>query len=314
MQRAPDLKPIATQETAGLGDAAIDALMPDPVIILSAPRAGSTLMFEQICRIPPFWSIGGESHAVFREFPHLRASDAALSSMALDERHADPQTADMFRRLFVLLMRDERGRRYLEYPPQARPGRVTLVEKTPRNALNIPFLLKVFPRARFVFLHRDPRQNVASLIEAWAVGLNKGRFITFRDLPDWPLPGWCFVLPPGWEKMRGRSLAEIAAFQWLACNEAILSGLSGLPAERLTVLSYADFMADPGKTLLGVCKALGIDGAPAGLNIGPMPLSRSTVSQPSPDKWRRFEAEIAPLLPQLTSMQARIDDFAAGLG
>jgi len=314
MQQPPDLKPIAIRETAGFDCAAIEALIPDPVIILSAPRAGSTLMFEQICRIPPFWSIGGESHAVFREFPHLRASDEALSSMALDARHADPKTADMFRRLFVLLMRDHQGRRFLDRPPQDRPAQVTLVEKTPRNALNIPFLLKIWPRARFVFLHRDPRQNVASLIEAWTVGLRKGRFITFRDLPDWPLPGWCFVLPPGWETLRGRSLAEIAAFQWLACNEAILSGLSELPAERLTVLSYADFMADPGKALLDVCHELGIDGAPAALNIGPMPLSRSTVSQPNPDKWRRFEAEIVPLLPQLTSMQARIDDFAGRLG
>lgn len=311
MQRPPALKPIAQQETAGLSDGEVSAILPDPVIILSAPRAGSTLMFEQVSRLAPFWSIGGESHGIYREFPHLRMSDAGYTSMALGAKHADPATVDMFRRLFVLLMRDHRGERWLDMAPEARPQQVCLVEKTPRNALNIPFLLKVFPGARFVFLHREPRQNVASLIEAWSVGMQKGNFVTFRDLPGWPLPGWCFLLPPGWQALKGKSLAEIAAFQWLACNEAIMGGLAGLPRKRWTSLSYKQFTADPGAAISRMSTELGVGAAPPAFRIGQMALSRSTVSRPDPEKWRRFEGEMSAVFPELSAMQDRIDRFCS---
>ena len=49
-------------ETDGLGD---PTRISRPVIILSPPRSGSTLLFEALARSPDLWTIGGESHAVF---------------------------------------------------------------------------------------------------------------------------------------------------------------------------------------------------------------------------------------------------------
>ena len=168
MQQRVDLLQAATNATRMLSPADLETCFDDPLIIVSVPRAGSTLLFEQLQRIAGFWSIGGESHAIFNAFPHLRAANAAMDSGCLDQSHADPRTCDQMRRCFAFLLGDHQGRRYLRLEP--RPGNIVLLEKTPRNALNIPFLLEVFPRARFVFLHREPPQNIASIIDAWGDG------------------------------------------------------------------------------------------------------------------------------------------------
>lgn len=306
---APDLKPMARQATQALSVDAVSSFLGDPLIIVSAPRSGSTLLFEQHMRTPGLWSIGGESHAIFREFSSLRAENAALDSMSLGAAHATPEIADLFKRLFVLMVRNHQGHRYLELPPAARPPRLQLIEKTPRNALNIPFLLKLFPNARFLYLHRPPRDSVASLIEAWTVGLQRGRFVTFRDLPDWHLPGWCFLLPPGWRSMKGKSIADIAAFQWIESNRAIMAGLGAVKRDRWMSLSYPSFLKAPSVALRNAVQFLGQDTVIPDINASDIPLSRSTVSQPSPEKWRRYEAEIEANRTALDETQTEIDAF-----
>lgn len=42
-----------------------------PVIIVSAPRSGSTLLFETICHAQSLWTIGDESHMVFEHIEKL---------------------------------------------------------------------------------------------------------------------------------------------------------------------------------------------------------------------------------------------------
>ncbi len=292
MPRPADLLSAALQGTRDLSPEAVEALTRDAVIIVSMPRAGSNLLFEQMRRLAGAWSIGGESHAIFNAFGHLRAENAAVDSGSLGAGHADERTREAMRRCFVFLLSDARGRPFLGLEPGGRPAHPVLLEKTPRNALNIPFLLQVFPGARFIFLHRDPGPNIASIIEAWTVGLETGRFVTFRDLPGWDRPGWCFLLPPGWRELRGKSLAEIAAFQWAAGNRIVPDELGKLDPGRWTTVSYEQLLQDPVKTLATLADFAGLD-APAGdVSPGSMPLSRTTLTPPHPDKWRRHEADI----------------------
>lgn len=284
----------------------IATILQDPVIIVSAPRAGSSLLFEQLARVPGLWTIGGESHGIFRAFPQLRAQNPQLDSGRLDKSHAGAETCELLRACFLLLLRDHRGQSFLQRPPEKRPPRATLVEKTPRNALNIAFLLEVFPTARFIYLHRDARQNTASLIEAWTVGLQTGRFVTFRDLPNWDRPGWCFLLPPGWRSMIGKPLAEIAAFQWAAANEIVLEDLSRLERDRWLPLSYTDLVTDPRAALQDICEFCGVDPLAAKDSEAEIPLSRTTLTRPDPDKWRRHEEAINALLPALKKTERAI--------
>ncbi len=276
----------------------------DPVFILSAPRSGSTLLFSILGNSSQAWTIGGESHGLFGQFPHLRAADADYSSGSLDARHADADTADALRLAYLAHLHDVAGRDAaglaLAAPGVALPG--VFLEKTPRNALNIPFLLKLFPGARFILLYRDPRATIASLMEGWTTGATTGRFVTYRGLPDWTYPTpadnhWCFLLPPGWRDMKSASLSAIAAFQWAAANTAILSALEGLPRDRWTIAGYDALVADPAGTAPALCAFCGIDPGDTirALDGARLPLSPSTVSAPSADKWRRHQTEIDAL-------------------
>jgi len=307
----PSLLNTALGATAHFSPEETEALLREPVIIVSAPRSGSNLLFELMSKIPGFWNIGGESHAIFGTFPHLRAENAAVDSGSLRKSHADAATCRRMRACFLFLAKDHRGIPYLRLAPAERPRGIRLLEKTPRNALNIPFLLEVFPEARFVFLHRDARENVASIIEAWKVGLQGDRFVTFRDLPGWDRPAWCFLLPPGWRSLIGKPLAEIAAFQWSSSNNIILDHLADLPAARWHPVSYAHLVAAPMETLISLSRFAGLSVTEAELPAGPLRLSRTTLKPPDPQKWKQHEQNLRGLAPALEDTEERIRRICA---
>ena len=287
-----DLLTTALTVTQSLSSEDVTNLIREPIIIVSAPRSGSSVLFEQMRTLPGLWTIGGESHSIFNAFPHLRAENAAMDSGSLGEQHADEETCDRIRRCFLFLLNDHQGRLLGRLPAHERPKHATLLEKTPRNALNIPFLLRVFPSARFLFLHREPRQNFASLIEAWTVGLQTGRFVTFPQLPGWDREGWCFLLPPGWRRMRGKSIADIAAFQWAATNSIILDECQKLEPDRWATVTYEAFIEDPDRVLNSLAEFSGAEGPAGSISEEALPLSRTTLTPPDPDKWRKHEAAI----------------------
>ncbi|HEV2219285.1 MAG TPA: sulfotransferase [Casimicrobiaceae bacterium] len=292
--------------------AALLELFRQPLIVLSAPRSGSTLLFETLRCSDALWSIGTESHFIFNAFPQLHPAERSFDSGALAGADATPALCHQMRACFLAMAQDTRGRRYLDLPESERPRHVRLLEKTPRNALNIPFLQKLFPDLLGLFLHREPREAIASIMEAWKTGMRQGGFVTFPDLPGWDLRHWCLLLPPGWRALNGRSLAEIAAFQWRAANETILRDLRQLGRERWLPLRYCDLLDDTTATIRRIVEFAGLpfDGPLKERASAPLPLSRSTVSAPERDKWRRhaevieaLAAQYAPLARELASLR-----------
>jgi len=278
-----------------LENKSLDSRFLDPVFIVSAPRSGSTFLFETLARSPTFFTVGGESHDLFESIPSLRPENRGWESNALAAEDATVEVAAALRRNFLERLRDRDGS-----PAPLVQADVRLLEKTPKNALRIPFLLSVFPNAKFVFLHRDARENVSSILDAW----RSGKFVTYPQLPGWNGPQWSMLLIPEWRALTGKSPAEIAAAQWAAANSAILDALAGVEADRWTTVSYADLVANPDKEARRLCAFAGVewDGAlPATL-----PLSRHTLTPPAKDKWKKNTAELAPVLPGLEQLEARI--------
>src|SRR5690606_20737173 len=167
------------------------ARLEQPVFIVSPPRSGSTLLFETLLAAPGVHTIGDESHALIVGIPGLAPSAHGFDSNRLLARDATPEAAAALRRRFLEAARDRDGR-----TPVGEA--VRRLEKTPKNALRIPFLKAAFPDARFIYLHRDPRQVLASMIEGWA----SGNFVMYPQLPGWPGPAWSFLLTPGWPASR----------------------------------------------------------------------------------------------------------------
>jgi hypothetical protein len=271
-----------------------------PIIILSAPRSGSTLLFEMLARHPRLWTVGGESHGEIENTPGLAPGERGYHSNALGAEDADPDTKQRIMNIFARQLRDSRNRPYIALPADARPTTVRFLEKTPKNALRIPFLQAIFPNALFLFLYREPRANLGSMLDAW----HSGGFVTYRELPGWPGPSWSMLLPPGWRALRENSLAEIVAFQWEAANRAIMASLSALPQTRWRTLEYSRLARQPDEVLAAVCTFAGL-GRDIDLEHrvrGGLPLSQYTLSPPDPDKWKRHAAELTGVLARTESL------------
>ena len=269
-----------------------------PVFIVSSPRAGSTMLFEALAQARGLFTIGQESHALIEGIPALHPMNCDFDSNRLDAAAATPALTEELRRRFLAELRDRTGQ------PASQP-QVRMLEKTPKNALRSPFLAKVFPQAQFVYLHRDPRETLSSMIEAW----QSGRFRTYPELAGWDGPPWSLLLVPGWRGLNGRSLQEIVAAQWDTTTRTLLDDLEALPPGRCHVARYDAMLANPADEVARLCNALELDWDRP-LNEA-LPLSRYTVSQPAPEKWRRHEDLIEEVLPSMQATIARAERYAA---
>lgn len=274
-------------------DGVVDAEYDRPVFIISPPRSGSTLLFETLARAPGIYTIGGESHALIESIPGLPLRHRGFASNCLVAADATPDVATELRLRFRNRARDRDAN-----PPLAR---FRLLEKTPKNALRIPFLLQAFPEARFVYLHREPREVLASMIDAWL----SGHFRTYLQLPGWPHPYWSLLLTPGWQALAGKPLPEIVSGQWDSAMRVMLEDLESLPGERVSAIRFDRFVADPGGEISRLCERLDIRWDV--VLSGPLPPSRHTLTAPEPDKWTRHAAVIEPLLPALQGTITRAE-------
>jgi hypothetical protein len=271
-----------------------------PVVVVCPPRSGSTLLFETLARAPGVFTVGGESHRLIEGVAGLRPEAHAFDSNRLDATDATPAHVAEVRARFLAGARDRDG-----HPPSTERLPLRLLEKTPKNSLRVPFLARVFPEARFVFLYRDPREVLGSMIEAW----ESGRFRTYPQLPGWSGLPWSLVLVPGWRDLAGKPLHEIVAHQWAATTQALLDDLGALPPERRLLVRYDAFLAAPEAEVRRLCTALELEWDM--VLTDELPLSRFTVSKPAPDKWRRHEREIESVLPSLKPLLDRSAGFAA---
>jgi uncharacterized protein (TIGR03032 family) len=240
------------------------------------------LLFETLAQVPGLATIGGESHQLIEGIRALAPAARGFESNRLTAMDAGNRIVARLHASFAARMRDRDG----TPAPQLR-----LLEKTPKNALRVAFLAAAFPDAQFVYLYRDPRETIASMLDAW----QSGRFVTYAKLPDWPGPPWSLLLTPGWRALAGRPLAEIVARQWAATVEQALDDLSALAPQRWCVASYDRLVAAPQAEIERLCGFLDLEFDR--VLSAPLPRSRYTLSSPDPDKWKRHADALREVLP-----------------
>lgn len=248
-----------------------------PVIIVSPPRSGSTALFDALARNPALGTVGGESEGVIEGVPGLHPAARGYASHALGSRDAEAWGGPV-RAGFLADLLDARGRHRPENGG-SRAAPVRLLEKTPENSLRLPFLLRLFPDATVIHLHREARDTVASMVRAWA---HPG-FVNIPDLPGWPRRAWHLLLPPGWRAWAGEDLTRIAARQWAAAVEATLDARALHPAVPWVDVDYAELRGAPAQTLRWLEAVLGLPATAQGRDL---PLSATTISPPRSGKWR----------------------------
>jgi len=272
-----------------------------PIFIIAAPRSGSTLLFETLATSRNLYTLGGEAHWLIEDLEALRPGAPGVDSNRLAAAHATQERAAHIYSSIALNIRDA-ANAGVPFSADLR-----LLEKTPKNALRIPFLNALFPDASFVFLWRDPRESIASIMGAW----RSGKWKTYNGLEGFAGP-WSLLLPPGWRELSGKPLEEIAAYQWQSTNRIALEDLASLAPERWTTMRYGDFLADPKTQITRLCRFLGIeiDRSLAQRLSAPLPHSLFTLTPPRAEKWRDHEAQIDRVLPGVAAIWQRLQQQA----
>jgi hypothetical protein len=293
--------PVAAPMPAATGP---EPLFERPIFVVAAPRSGSTMLFETLAENRDFWTVGDESHQLIEGIDGLHPARRGYDSNRLTAADATPQVAAALRQGFAANLRNAAGLAWRDLEPAGKTAPVRFLEKTPKNALRIPFLAAVFPDACFIFLHRNPRDNVSSLLDSW----RSGRFVTYPGLPGWTGQTWSHLLIPGWRELADKLLADIVARQWQVTNETILADLQALPKERWTTVSYESFVAQPPLELRRLCGFAGVPYGPKMDEVARRPLkpSRYTLTAPSSEKWRRNAGELATVLGGLEPLADRL--------
>lgn len=266
-----------------------------PVILLAAPRSGSTLLFETLAQNTEFWTIGGESHALFESVDRFNPLKGACDSNALFARDTTPAISRQIRQWFYRQLRDSTGRRFQALGPAHESPR--LLEKTPKNALRVSLLNEIFPDALFVYLYRNPRENISSIIDAW----RSSRFVTYRQLPGRTAP-WSLLLPQGWQSYHDASIEETAAFQWRSANTSILGELGKLERDRWMAVSYQQQVHESAETVRRICDFCQISSTQSikSQSGDQSKLSRYTLTPPVANKWHKNAQALSRVIPALS--------------
>lgn len=228
-------------------------LFKQPIIIVGAPRSGTSLIYSILREQPGCVSLAKESGIIWNRYCHPSLSNwyasccptnyftpetradihkqfasfafssalwSKLNRVDLLNYHDNRLFAATIRRAYSWLALTRR-----KLPEKKLAGK--LIEKSVGTIFCLDFVNYVFPDALFIRVFRDGRTNIRSMIDAWR---DENRFFTFL-LPD-PLEikeyrhnYWNFALPPNWQDCAGKTLTETVARQWMAMQLAIDEGL-----------------------------------------------------------------------------------------
>lgn len=220
-----------------------------PIIIIAAPRSGTNMLRDMLCLHPdlvtwpcdeinPIWHYGNSGYP----------SDELIPD------HATPRVERYIRKRFELLVRRHEER--------------IVVEKTCANSLRVPFVNRILPDARYIFMVRDGRDAVASAMTRWTGStslsymLSKARWVPARELLRYGVQfvthrlrkqfsrgGTLATWGPrfeGIDKMvASEDLVTVCGTQWVRCVESASQSLQSIDPDRVLMLRYERVVDSP---------------------------------------------------------------------
>lgn len=260
-----------------------------PIIILGAPRSGTSLLQHIVRSCPGFVSPARESQHIWAEYVHPSLNDWAYEGVA-PERLASMDAETLRDALYdqaisSQLWRLLRRSGIYDSPRLMAAARVAgkplisvlgglnrllpsrggggedrgqrFVDKSVHGALWLELIFQVMPDCHVIHITRDPFKALPSMMEAWS---QPERFRSF----DVPIEGgdtaWCFGLIPGWGELLTQPLDIRCARQWLAINERILAYAEPLQQDgRYLHLQLESLVGSPEEAVPELVRFLGCE-------------------------------------------------------
>ena len=203
-----------------------------PVFIVGCSRAGTTLVYKTFSESKELGSLQKETHDFWAGLHPVEERDWS--------GHEIPVTsASDFDRI-------QAARLFYSATGQRR-----IVDKNNQNGLSIPYLYALFPDAHFVFIKRNPGDNIDSLIKGWGKSDEFGTWSAALPakvrIDNGDYQNWCFFLAEGWRNYCHASIEEVCAFQYESINRAILNARKQIPQGQWHEVSYEALLASPVK-------------------------------------------------------------------
>jgi len=280
-----------------------DQSFKSPVFILSPPRSGSTLLFETMFRFDELLHFNHESDFIW--WQHFPYDKMACPSDYIGEEYICPENIDLIRKYtYTSVIGKTIGEASHMDSNTFQYGRnkIRYLDKTIANCFHLPFLKKAFPTAQFIFLVRDPRDNISSMLEGWPYIERFGKpqlTPLIQSIPNATITHWTYPAPPGWRTMVTRPLPEICAWSWQKHVEHVLEFFRGKRRKGHILIRYEDLLESPVGIYTDLSKKLNLRLTEKILDYAKKPaLSYTAVSRPERDKWRKKHyQEIMSVLP-----------------
>jgi hypothetical protein len=264
-----------------------------PIFIIGGPRSGTHFLYLTLRDHSGLahWR-PSEAHEVWEAdyHPSLRGWE----SNVLTGADVEPAAASRIQRSFFLVAGTHKR----------------FIDKTPRNVLRVPFIDALFPNALYIFLQRDGRETVNSLMNAW----RSQRYKTYKLPQPHSIPGtdptwWKFVLYPGWREDTSGPLEVVAAKQWFMSNDYALGALENVDRKRWITVRYEDIVDRPVEEIGRLLEFVGlpyeenVKAKAAATKTTPV----NTVTPPEQGKWRRENRQaIESILPMIAPTMGRL--------
>jgi tetratricopeptide (TPR) repeat protein len=235
-----------------------------PAFVVGFPRSGTTLL-DTFLR-------GHPATEVVEELPLIRVAEDVLGDMAELPRRSTAEVERAREAYFA-----ELGR----HGAPATSG--LLIDKLPLNMLAAPVIHSLFPEACLIFAQRHPCDVVLScFMQAFVLNYSMASFLDIADAADF---------------------YDAAMTVWTRSCEA-------LPIKVHTI-AYEELVVEPEATLRPAIDFLGLDWQPQLLDHRATAKARGRINTPSYNqvtqplsrapsgRWRRYEKQLAPVLPVL---------------
>ncbi|MEB3283555.1 MAG: sulfotransferase [Lyngbya sp.] len=124
--------------------------------------------------------------------------------------------------------------------------------KEPNLTLLYENLLEYFPQSQLVFVVRDPRDNLRSILNRLKLPGNLPQL----DAKHWESmsPTWRLIVDSHWLNLPGDNYIEMMAYRW-----NYMSSLFEKYSERTILIRYEDFLQDKSQAITDLAQRLGLN-------------------------------------------------------
>lgn len=293
------------QKLINILDIKYDRKFDEPIFILAPPRSGSTMLFEALCKFKQLRHVDYESDFIWWKcFPY---EDMIHPCDYINGELVNRENIELLRNsTYNALLTKYAGE---NYSWQKEP--IRYLDKTIANCFHLNFLEKAFPTAQYIFLVRDPRENISSMLEGWPYvdRFGKAQLTPIvKSINGATVSHWTYPAPPFWQDVVTRPLPEICAWSWQQHIEHVVEFFKHRNKKPI-LIRYENLLKEPLTIFTDLSKRLKLNMTLTEKDYVTNPaLSSTTVSKPEADKWKRkYYKEIMSILPMIEDTASKID-------